>query len=106
MYLGDVLTQIEDIVENFIDTMESVPPGSVGLDPRACYGDLLICEDGVAVTKAGDRSLQYYGGVEYVDKEFRHELGSYVFYEAGAGRVSDVIEEWQSKYFDDEEEGE
>ena len=104
MFLGDVLNQIEEIVEAFIEELEEVKAEDVGLDKRACYGNLLISNDGVAVSKSQDRNLQYYGGFEYVDKEFRHELGTYVFYEVGDSRVESCVDRWSNEGYDEEEE--
>jgi len=108
MYLGDVLNQIETIVEAFIEELEEVKAEDVGLDKRACYDNLLISHDGIAVSKSQDGNLQYYGGFEYVDKEFRHELGTYVFYEVGDSRVKSCVDRWSNEGYDDydDEEGE
>lgn len=65
-----------------------VRPESCGLDRRSA-GTLFIGDDYVAVAKSSDRTLQYYGGFEYVDKEYRTELGGYVFYSTEDERVAE-----------------
>ena len=59
---------------------------SIGLDCRAAHA-LWIGDDFIAVSRNDDRSLQYYGGFEYVDKEYRVECGEYVFYSTDDDRV-------------------
>lgn len=68
---------------------------ALGLDPRAAY-QLWIGQDFIAVRSSDDRSLQYYGGFEYVDKEFRVECGEYVFYSTDDNRVYDHHERYES----------
>jgi hypothetical protein len=44
--------------------------------------------------------MQYYGGFEYVYKEYRHEMGDYVFYLAEDDRVGGHID----SYYEQKEE--
>lgn len=67
-------------------------------DNRAGY-TLYIDEECIIVDKNDDRMLQYYGGFEYVDKEFRIEIGDYVIYTNGDSRVADCLE----RYYDEAE---
>ena len=78
-----------------IDEMERTTPEEVGLDRRSA-DCLYITKDGVAVDKHSDRSLQYYGGFEYVDKFCRVEMGDYVFYTAESNRVYECIDRFYS----------
>ena len=59
-----------------------------------------INDEAIAVAKYNDGTLQYYGGMEYVDKDCRKEVGEYVFYFRESSRVADVID----RYFDREED--
>lgn len=103
----DTFDFIEDInlrVERFINkNMEQITPArdNIGLDNRSAY-TLYISQDAIAVDKHQDRNLQYYGGFEYVDKEYRRELGDYVFYLGEDDRVRGHID----RYYDREEEEE
>ncbi len=76
----DQINEIDMQVGQLIASkMKEVTPEDLGLDRRAgCR--LYASEDAVAVLKSQDNSLQYYGGFEYVNKEFRKEMGSWVFY--------------------------
>jgi len=67
----------------------------LNIDPRAA-GKLFVNEDCIAVRKYNDRSLQYYGGFEYVDTDFRAEAGGYVFYFAADSRVQDHLDSYYS----------
>ena len=60
----------------------------LGLDRRAA-SSCWVGEDYIAVAVRDDRTLQYYGGFEYVEKSCRVECGEYVFYSIEDGRVAD-----------------
>jgi hypothetical protein len=51
----------------------------LGLDPRALHRGW-VTAGAIVLHKIHDRSLQYYGGFEYVDSNAREEVGSYVIY--------------------------
>ena len=82
-----------------VQKMEKVKANKLGLDIRAGY-TLYIDEECIIVDKNDDRMLQYYGGFEYVDKEYRIEIGDYVIYSNCDDRVSDCLE----RYYDKENE--
>jgi len=92
MELFDLIDNVTELTDNFVGTMGKVPAVKLGLDNRC--GSLFISPDCIAVYKANDRSLQYYGGFEYVDSQFRHEMGDYVFYSAENSRVRDHLEQY------------
>ena len=97
-YLYDKLNslqwEINKKVEAIIDEeFREVTPKEVGLDPRAGY-NLFINEDYIAVSKGNRRTLDYYGGFEYVDEEHVTVLGDMVFYSADAERVQDHLDEF------------
>lgn len=102
MELYELIETIELSVERHINKhMEQISPArdNIGLDPRSAY-TLYVSGEAIAVRNTDDRTLQYYGGFEYVDKEYRKELGDYVFYLADDDRVAGHI----SRYFDRDEE--
>ncbi len=75
MSLIDLQHDLNQLAEQYLDGA-----------PRAA-NRLWIGSDFIAVRKHDDRSLQYYGGFEYVDKEHRTECGEYVFYSTEDDRV-------------------
>ena len=91
-FVYDMNHKIDEFV---INNMEETNAKALGLDPRSTY-KLFIAKDGIAIDKSADRTLQYYGGFEYVDKEFRTELGDYVFYGVGDDRVYECIDRFYS----------
>ena len=97
-YLYDKLNslqwEINKKVEAIIDEeFREVTPKEVGLDPRAGY-NLFINEDYIAVSKGNRRTLDYYGGFEYVDEEHVTVLGDMVFYSADDERVQNHLNEF------------
>jgi hypothetical protein len=94
----DLIEDVESKTRRFVnDNMDLVPASDLGLDPRC--GRLFVNDEGIAVSKDSDRSLQYYGGFEYVDKDYRHELGEFVFYSVDDDRVREHVE----TFFNEEE---
>jgi hypothetical protein len=92
--------EVNDELRRILNGMEYTSPDSMGLDRRAGYR-LWINEDCIVVDKANDRVLQYYGGFEYVDSEYRIEMGDYVIYLADDERVQGHID----TYYQRDEEG-
>ncbi len=93
-----VMQQINEIVEEHLNSeFEMISGDKIGLDYRC--GGVMISEDAIVVEKYRDGTLQYYGGFEYVDKEYRKEIGDYVFYLRDGGRVEDHLD----RYFNEEE---
>lgn len=99
MDLYELIEEVNSKVDSFVDMMEDVSPKVIGLD-RRCARKLHISEDAIIVSKLNDRNLQYYGGFEYVDSEYRTELGDWVIYYAEDERVQEHIQKW----FDGKEE--
>lgn len=93
MDLYELVEEVNNKVDSFVDMMEDVVPEVIGLD-RRCARKLHISEDAIIVPKSSDRNLQYYGGFEYVDSQYRTELGDWVIYYAEDERVQDHIQKW------------
>ena len=91
--LYNIGQQVGAVVE---EQMTEVQAEDVGLDRRAAYR-LWVTEDTIAVRKDQDGGLQYYGGFEYVEKEYRMEMGDWVFYFADDERVADHLSQYHDK---------
>jgi len=92
--LYTIVNVMNDMVEQFIDDkFQMVKPKEVGLDTRSSY-QLFINEDYIAIRKSDRRSLDYYGGFEYVDEEHVTVLGDYIFYSADDERVQGHLDEF------------
>ena len=97
----DALDFCEEMTEKarrFTAQMQEVSAEQLGLDRRAFWGYAFVDESAIVVIKEQTRTLDYYGGFEYVDKDYRREVGDYVFYLAGDDRVRGHIE----RYFENE----
>ena len=95
--LHELISEINSKVEGLIDEeFREVTPKEIGLDTRAGHR-LFINEDYIAVSRGNRRSLDYYGGFEYVDEEHVTVLGDMVFYSADDERVQDHLDEFFMK---------
>ena len=94
----EFLDSIDDRITAHVAKMTEVIGEDLGLDSRAAYR-LYVDADHtcIAVDKRNDRTLQYYGGAEYVDKDFRREMGNWVFYSAEDDRVQGWIEFFEQR---------
>jgi hypothetical protein len=86
MNFYEMVEQVEKIVGDYVATLDEVLPEDLGLDRRVAYR-LYITDNVIAVSKSEDRTLQYYGGFEYVDREYRKEFGDWVLYSGESDRV-------------------
>ena len=92
--LHELLSEMNSKVEGLIDEeFREVTPKEIGLDSRAGYR-FFINEDYIAVSRGNRRSLDYYGGFEYVDEEHITVLGDMVFYSSDDERVQDHLNEF------------
>ena len=85
---------LADVAEEMLKGVSEFSAKDCGLDERASWRKLFVTEDFICCHESEDRSLQYYGGFEYVDKSQRKEVGNYVFYfknEEEDGRVAGHI---------------
>lgn len=83
----ELLNQVNELVKATLSEAKAVSATDLKLDRRAAYGDLFVTPEFIAVEIFHDRSMQYYGGFEYVDSEHRMQLGDWVFYSAESNRV-------------------
>ena len=95
MDLFELIDEVTELTDNYVGQMWQVPASELGLDNRC--GKLFANADCIAVYNGNDRTLQYYGGFEYIDKEYRHEMGDYVFYSAEDERVQGHLEKYLNK---------
>lgn len=87
MDFDELCDRATELAEDFIHDAKRAAAGQLRLDDRAFYKGW-VTEDAIVVHASEDRTLQYYGGFEYVAKEYRLELGSYVVYSAHDERVA------------------
>ena len=91
MNLFKLIDDVTELTDSFVGSnMQMVPANQLGLDIRC--GKVFVSPDCIAIHKANDRAVQYYGGFEYVDKEFRHEMGDFVFQSSEDDRIQGHLE--------------
>jgi hypothetical protein len=87
----DMIESVNTVVErNIQELMEPCTAKDLGLDPRAGYS-LFVNEDFIAVSVGNSRSLDYYGGFEYVDSDSTFTVGDYKFYSTESDRVEECV---------------
>lgn len=89
--INELIESINEKIDHMTADMETVSADKLGLDIRAGHR-LHINEDCIIVEKQNDRSLQYYGGFEYIDKSCRQEIGDYVIYLLDDDRVNRCLD--------------
>ena len=86
---------IEKAVQKYIEESDVVEIGAHGLEELGLdfrCGRILISVDEGFVAACSPSSIEYYGGWEYIDSEFKLDAGDYRFYDRDAGRVDAVIQ--------------
>ncbi len=86
---------IENAVQKYIEESNAVEIGSRGLEELGLdfrCGRILISLDEGFVAACNPRSIEYYGGWEYIDSEYKLDAGDYRFYDREANRVDAVIQ--------------
>ena len=86
----DMVDEMNAVAERTVfDTMEPCKAQELGLDRRAGYA-MFVNEDCIAV-EGSTSSLEYYGGFEYVDKDYVRKVGDWTFYFNDSERVEECI---------------
>ena len=81
---------IEQTVEQYLKDSNAVLIGAHGLEELGLdfrCGRIYVSVDGDFVAACNSRSIEYYGGWEYIDSEFKLDAGHYRFYDREADRV-------------------
>ena len=90
----DMLDAINEVVErNVRECFERTNGNDVGLDMRV--GTLYINTQDRVIASNNQRSLEYYGGFEYIDKDMVQTVGDWTFYQGD--RVDDCIDTYENK---------
>jgi hypothetical protein len=90
----DMIDAVNEVVErNIRNNFTQVPATDLGLDIRC--GSLMVDdeEEVIAVPNHNIRTLDYYGGFEYIrEGEGRVTIGDWTFFTSDSERVSDCFE--------------
>ena len=93
--MWELQEQIEQMVDQYFEASEAqrVSAEAVGRDHRAGY--VFISTEEGWIASRNTRSLEYYGGFEYIDAEYRVTVGEITFYSSDHSRVADAIEYYE-----------
>ena len=102
--MWELQEQIEQVVDQYFEdaSAQRVSAESVGLDARAGYVFISTEEGWIASSNA--RSLEYYGGFEYIGIEYRITVGEITFYSNDHDRVADAIEYYEALQEQDDDD--
>jgi len=90
----DMIDAINEVVERHIrENFEQASGATVGLDQRV--GRVYVNTQDRVIASNNQRSLEYYGGFEYIDKEMVTTVGDWTFYQGD--RVDDCIDAYENK---------
>ena len=97
--MWELQDQIDNLIDQYLEDSNAarVSAEAVGLDSRAGYVFVSTAEGWIAAVAGNVRSLEYYGGFEYVDDKL--SVGEMTFYSSDSSRVADAIE-----YYNDEQQ--
>ena len=90
--MWELQEQIRNLVDKYFEDSGAVRVSAeaVGLDHRAGYVFVSTEEGWIAAVAGNVRSLEYYGGFEYVDDKL--SVGEMTFYSSDSSRVADALE--------------
>jgi len=86
--LDDILGALAELDESIRSAVTPHCPTAAGLDIRC--GTIYLGEDFLATKHR--RSLDYYGGFEYIEPEYVTVVGEWTLYSIEHGRVLEAIE--------------
>lgn len=97
--------QIQDLVNRFIESSGAVlvSASDVGLDYRSGHVYVSIDDDFIAVP-GSTRSIDYYGGFEYISDEYRKTVGDMTFYSGDCSRVRDCLDHYYENVYQQQED--
>ena len=95
--MWELQEQIEKLVDQYFEdaSAQRVSAEDVGLDSRAGY--LFVSTEEGWIASRNTRSLEYYGGFEYIGIEYRTTVGEITFYSEDHSRVADAIEHYNDE---------
>ena len=95
--MWELQDQIDNLIDQYLEDSDAVRVSAeaVGLDHRAGYVFVSTEEGWIAAVAGNVRSLEYYGGFEYVDDKL--SIGEMTFYSSDSSRVADAIEYFSHK---------
>jgi len=95
--MWELQQQIDAMIDQYFEdaSVKRVSAEDVGLDARAGY--LFVSTEEGWIASRNTRSLEYYGGFEYIGIEYRVTVGDFTFYSEDNSRVADAIEYYEQQ---------
>jgi hypothetical protein len=104
MDTNDMLEHINDVVTQFIQAkFKEATASQLNLDTR-CGSTFYVNDEYIVIPLSQKRTLDYYGGFEYVDQSYVKTLGDWVFYNNGDDRVEGHISIFLDQYENSDDE--
>jgi len=102
--MWELQEQIEQMVDQYFEDSSAirVSAEAVGLDARAGY--VFISTEEGWIASRNTRSLDYYGGFEYISEEHKVTVGEITFYSNDHDRVADAIEYYEALQEQDDDD--
>jgi len=102
--MWELQEQIEQVVDQYFEdaSAQRVSAESVGLDSRAGY--VFISTEEGWIASRNTRSLDYYGGFEYISEEHKVTVGEITFYSNDHSRVADALEYYEALQEQDDDD--
>lgn len=93
--IADIIYDVEHQLDNLVQDLPRVTANKIGLDIRA--GRVWIDLDSQLIIVGDDsvRTLEYYGGFEYVDDACTVTIGRYKIYNAESSRVEGCLQQYE-----------
>ena len=103
MGIHHTIEQAIEMIEDAVQELPKVSTAKIGLDVRAGYVYVDLDDRCIIVDSGSVRSLDYYGGFEYVEDDNTTEIGQYkVYMEEGfhgeiCERVADALDRYEEE---------
>lgn len=91
MSIQELIEQFEVELDEAVHQLPKVRADEIGLDSRCGMVWVDVEGEAIIVHKSRERTLNYYGGFEYIDSEYVINVGEYVIYREH-DRVMECIE--------------
>lgn len=86
MDFEELSNQLNAVADEALNNAKTYYPERLGLDRRAAY-QVWRGYDFLAIRSNDKQTMEYYGGFEYVDRQYVLDTGYYTFYSTDDGRV-------------------
>ena len=96
--------KVEELVMQYLEDSGAVYVGAdlLGLDYRCGRVHISVEEDFIAVNST--YSIEYYGGFEYIDSDYKTTIGHITFYSSDHSRVRDAIDYYKENTVNNNQE--